>query len=500
MKRLHETAGLCPRCLRRVPAFYEEDCEGAVFLKRTCPEHGTYSAMVWPSRREAPDIGAFSDWSILKTPAYPEHPLTMVRNGCPFDCGLCPAHAQHTCHGLIELTMRCNLSCPVCYASAGGKDIPADTPREVVSRQLKTLQMVSGDCNLQLSGGEPTLRDDLPAIIREAKSLEFGLVQVNSNGVRLGTEAGYAEKLADAGLDSVYLQWDTLQPRTSLSLRGTRVADLPEVKIKAVEACSRAGLGVVLVATVVRGVNDGELGELLRDAVARGPVVRGLHIQPASFFGRSPWGVLQAPRLTLGHVMQALSAQAPEWVKASDFHPPHCEHSLCSFSAVYLRKEGNLCRVQEPFGFSSSCNGAVSAAEGSRVAKAFIARQWNRPPGSELPGPVCCAVVSKAESDGRKRPAARGNPAGTVSDDFSRFLVRKNAESRFTLSGMAFQDALSLDIERLRGCCIHVVRPDGRIIPFCAQNMTSIDGVPLYPGRLECTPFSSAKEGASAVK
>ena len=133
MRRLHDTQGLCPRCLRRLPAYYEEDDDGAVYLTRSCPEHGTFAAKIWPPRKEAPDIPGFESWRVDKTPSYPDAPETDVADGCPYDCGLCPVHAQHTCHGLLELTMRCNLSCPLCYASSGQGELPADPPRETVS-------------------------------------------------------------------------------------------------------------------------------------------------------------------------------------------------------------------------------------------------------------------------------------------------------------------------------------------------------------------------------
>ena len=154
MRRLHDTQGLCPRCLRRLPAYYEEDDDGAVYLTRSCPEHGTFAAQIWPSRKEAPDIPGFESWRVDKTPSYPDAPETDVADGCPYDCGLCPVHAQHTCHGLIELTMRCNLSCPLCYASSGQGELPADPSREVVRGELRRLLEKSGRCNVQLSGGE----------------------------------------------------------------------------------------------------------------------------------------------------------------------------------------------------------------------------------------------------------------------------------------------------------------------------------------------------------
>lgn len=170
--------------------------------------------------------------------------------------------------------------------------------------------------------------------------------------------------------------------------------------------------------------------------------------------------------------MQALASQAPEWIKASDFHPPCCEHSLCSFSAVYARVGKDLVLEESV----TALHGAESirAEEGSRVAKAFIARQWSRP-GQ---GSSCCG-------ESRETKQSASLCCGGGQDAFSKFLDKRSADRRFTLSCMAFQDSLSLDIERLRGCCIHIVRPDGRMVPFCAQNMTSLTGIPLYPDRLQ---------------
>ncbi len=460
---MHATQSLCPVCLRRLEAAYEEDGDGAVYLTRTCPQHGRFSALVWPARDAVPSLCSFDQWHVVKTPSYPERPQTGTDKGCPYDCGLCPSHAQHTCHGLLELTLACNLACPLCYADAGGQALPPDPSRKTVSGQLKRLLEASGRCNVQFSGGEPTLREDLPDLVREAKALGFPLVQVNTNGVLLGRDPELAQRLAEAGLDSVYLQWDSLDPERLAMLRGTLVPDLLELKERAVEHCARAGLGVVFVATVVAGVNETELGDLLRDAVRRGPVVRGLHVQPASFFGRSPCGLMSSRRFTLAHVMQAFCDQAPEWVQGTDFHPPHCEHSLCSFNAVYARAGNGLKSEREGMDKAMGGRMAVVAAEGSRIAKAYTARLWARP----------------------GRDGAEGGCACGSGDAFSQFLAAKSADRRFTLSGMAFQDALSVDVERLRGCCIHIVRPDGRLVPFCCQNMTSIAGHALYPGRLD---------------
>ena len=219
MEILHETRSLCPVCLRRLDARYVRRGQ-SVLLERTCPEHGTFAVAVWHERTEGGVTPPrFNGWSRPKTPSYPREPRTPVRHGCPYDCGLCPAHAQHTCTGLVEVTLRCNMACPVCYAAAGGA-VPDDPSPETVAFQLDSLRRASPGCNVQLSGGEPTVRDDLPALIRMAWERGFGLLQINSNGLRLGLEAGYARKLREAGLDSVYLQWDSPDLEGCLPLRG----------------------------------------------------------------------------------------------------------------------------------------------------------------------------------------------------------------------------------------------------------------------------------------
>ena len=466
---LRRTQSLCPVCLRRLDAVYERDGSdnSCVLLRKTCPEHGTFSVPVW--RESAPGgtpVPVFAEWSRPKSPSYPENPQTPVAQGCPFDCGLCPAHAQHTCTGLFEVTMRCDMACPICYAGAGEcAGVPADVPLSVIAAQMDVLKGASGPCNVQISGGEPTVRDDLPDIIGMTRQRGFGLVQINTNGLRLSREEGYAARLRQAGLDSVYLQWDGVTENTFEILRGRQCL---EFKRRAVQNCAQAGLGVVLVATLVRGVNDGEAGDLLRLALELGPMVRGLHMQPAAFFGRYPWRLEEAPRLTLPEVMAALAQQAPELVNPAHLHPPGCENELCSFSAVYRRAAGPGRRSLEwlPNAGASCCTPAAApptAEDGARKAKQFVALHWK-------------GDGTRAEG-GKNSPAA---PETGAADGFSRFLAQAGAEQRFTLSAMAFQDALSLDLDRVRGCCIHVVRPDGRMIPFCLHNLTASDGTRLY--------------------
>ena len=509
---LRQTHSLCPACLRRVPASYVDGGDGQVFMEKCCPEHGAFRTPAWQAGTDG-TVPEFSAWQRLKLPSYPAVPVTTSRDGCPYDCGLCPEHAQHTCTGLVEVTARCDLCCPVCYADAGRQDVPADPPLEVLRRQLCALRAQAGNCNVQLSGGEPTVREDLPRIVALAREQGFGLVQCNTNGLRLGREEGYAARLAAAGLDSVYLQWDGMRGDICRVLRGR---DILEQKKAALRACAAAGIGVVLVCTVVRGVNDDALGELLRWAVAQGSAVRGLHMQPVSSFGRFPWSLAESPRLTLPELMRLLEEQGGGMVQAAHFHPPGCEHALCSCSAVYCREEADGGSRLVFQGEEAPCCGPwdpapPQAEEGARKAKAFVARHWRAP---EQDGTCPAVPESAVEPRGMAAPQGSVGPqalvgpdgvvgavgagqAGTVpavqasppavgaqaQRDFAGFLAASGARRRFTLSAMAFQDALNLDVERVRGCCIHVMTAQGRRIPFCLYNLTAQDGTPLYRER-----------------
>lgn len=442
---------VCPICLASLPARHETT-DGVTYLVKECPEHGSFRTVVW---RGSP---GFEEWSRPKIPSSPKKAFTAVERGCPQDCGLCSEHRQHTCTAIIEITWRCDLGCPVCFASSG-QQAPSDPSREDIAHLLDRVHEASGFCNVQFSGGEPTVRGDLCAIITQAKERGFPFVQLNTNGLRIGREPGYARELAQAGLDSVFLQFDGLEDDIYQALRGRPLLD---DKLMAVKRLSEAGIGVVLVPTVVPGVNDHNLGALLEFAAASSPGVRGIHFQPVSYFGRYPEAPRDDQRMTLPEIMRCLEAQTNGAVRTGDFLPPGCEHSHCSFHANYMvTEEGTLTRLSAS---GCGCTTAKRAEDGADKAKAFVRRQWagpeQEPKGLQI----------------ETRPR----------DDLDRFIARA-ATHTLAVSAMAFQDAWTLDLERLKGCCIHVVSPDGRLVPFCAYNLTSASGETLYRGRCHAT-------------
>lgn len=358
-ERLREVESVCPVCLQRISGHLVRDGK-RVQLAKSCPQHGSFATTVWQGE---PD---FSTWFRPKLPFYGGERQASGK-GCPFDCGLCEKHTQRTCTALVEITARCNLNCPVCFADSGGSG--ADLDIATLSRMFTTIMTQTGGCNLQLSGGEPTMRDDLPRIVALARDAGFTFIQLNSNGIRLADDPRLAERLRKEGLSSVFLQFDGVEDRVFKALRGRALfAD----KCRAIDNIAKAGLGVVLVPTIVRGVNLEQLWEIVRFGLARQPHVRGVHFQPMSYFGRFP-ADFEPDHVTLPEVMHGLAQQSEGRLHLEDFRPPGCEHALCSFSAKYIQQDdGHLLRLGNP-----ACDCTPQPAEqGALTSIGVTARQW----------------------------------------------------------------------------------------------------------------------------
>lgn len=448
---LGRTESVCPVCLRTISA-QRVGIGDTVYLEKSCPEHGDFSAPIWRG------VTSYLRWGQTRHPfSPPVERLTAVAAGCPRDCGLCSDHRQQSCCVLLEVTSRCDLSCPVCYASAGpdGADVTLD---EIDGWLDLLLRATNGRVHVQLSGGEPTVRDDLPEIVARVRSRGFGFVQVNTNGIRLAREPDYAKRLADAGLDCVFLQFDGLDDDIHRRLRGRPLA---AVKAAAIASAGAARLGVVLVPTLVAGVNDHAIGAILSFAVAHLPTVRAVHFQPASTFGRFPNRSETIARVTLADVMTALVTASGGDIRPSDFRPGSAENPYCSFSGRFrvddlghlsaeVAASGSCCGGAEPERHEPRCCGARPSREVEQEQR-YVAGQWRSPAG------------------GAEDPALSA---------FDGFLATRGRT--LGLSGMAFQDAWTLDLDRLRQCHIHVVSADRRLVPFCAYNLSDTSGRTLH--------------------
>lgn len=429
------TESLCPECLKRITAQRVVQGENVHLVKR-CPEHGDYRTLLW---RGSPQ---WDTWVRPTIPTPPKECFTHVEKGCPFDCGLCADHHKTTCTALIEVTQRCNLNCRFCFANAGTE---LDEPSlAVIEGWYKNVLSASGPVNIQLSGGEPTLRNDLPEILAMGRTLGFNFIQLNTNGLRLAEDPQYLNRLKEAGLSSVFLQFDGTEDPIYQAIRGPSLLD---IKIKAIENCGNQEIGVVLVPTLIPGINTHNIGGIIQFALEKHPVVRGVHFQPVSYFGRIPKEPMDQDRITLPEVIQAIEEQTDGLIKVADLKP---HNGRCSFNGNFTRKsDGSL----KPIVNSSCCSGPERADELARKTRTFVARQWS---GTEK------LTIQP--------------PSSNSWDN----LIQQLKTYAFSISGMAFQDVWNVDIERLKNCCIHVVSPEGKLIPFCAYNLTDKFGHSIY--------------------
>lgn len=434
-----KTMSVCPVCLAKIPASKLLGEDGNIYMEKRCWEHGSFKTLIWEGDLESYKAWAENDADgrVLPVRAKP------VEEGCPYDCGLCQNHERDGCCVLLELTKRCNLRCPVCFASAGEEAPSSDLSLEEIAEQYDMLMAHGGPFNIQLSGGEPTVRNDLDKIIALGREKGFSFFQLNTNGLRLANEAGYARHLAKAGVSTVFLQFDSLKDEVYITMRG---ASLAETKLRAIENCRTAGLPVVLVPTVAPGVNDGELGDIIRFALDNAPHVRGVHIQPISYFGRCSLEVPEI-RLTIPAVLRRIEEQTDGLMQYSHFGGGGAESPYCSFHASYRKlPDGSLKPLPKRKNTGCCC---VKSSE----ARDFVSQQWS--------GKAACCD---------------GDEATSSLDEFLQQIV----ESTFTVSGMVFQDAYNLDLDRLRRCYICEVDSEKGMVPFCAYNLTDVDGNSLY--------------------
>ena len=439
MQVIRETRSVCPRCLRVLDAALAEYADG-VYMEKTCPEHGSFRVLVWEGSAES-----WKSWDTANPRRDEPAGAKPADKGCPLDCGLCQAHERSGCCVLLELTKRCNLRCPVCFASAGEES--ADPSLEDIGRQMDWLMAHGGPYNLQLSGGEPTMRDDLPEIIRMGLDRGFSFFQLNTNGLRLAGQKGYARELQRAGLSTVFLQFDGLRDSIYKTLRGK---PLLLQKLAAIRRCAEAGLGVVLVPTVAPGVNDGDLGAILRFAEEHMPDVRGVHFQPISYFGRCSLPQREK-RITIPWLLAELERQTNGRMKAKDFSGGGAENAYCSFHASYMKLPSGALKALKKRG-DSCCCGTTSAQSRNSVAK-----QWS----------------------GAKLRLKSGDGSSSEPQGFDDFLAEAH-NSTLAISGMLFQDAWNLDLDRLRRCYICESDPRYGMVPFCAYNLTDAEGKSLY--------------------
>jgi hypothetical protein len=440
---LGPTTSICPRCRRVLDAELIER-DGRVVLSRTCPEHGSFEAVVYG------DAGRYREIQRFDKPA--EAPLerqTEEAEGCPRDCGICPAHAQHTCLGIIEVNTACNLDCPICFADSGTgpQGHGFSLSLEQVEAMLDAFVRAEGEPeSVQLSGGEPSIHPRILEMLAAARERGIPLVMLNTNGIRLARDPDFAPALAEIGVH-VYLQFDGFDEATQVAIRGK---SLIEEKLRALDRCAEAGVSVSLAAAVERDLNEHEIGPIVRFGVGQ-PAVTGVFFQPVTHSGRFRADADPLEKLTNSDVIEAVAAQLPEWFRADDFVPVPCCSPSCRSATFALYDDEDLVPLPRLVDVERYLDYVTNRAVPDLDVREALEGLWSAKaaggsePVAERLECVACATAMPPEL---REVAARG----------------------FMIVAQDFQDPYTLDVGKLRKCCVAEIVPDGRMIPFCAYN------------------------------
>lgn len=472
------TDSLCPECMEVVPAKIITRGRRVYFRKR-CPEHGLREDFVcsdvdWWDRTEGHTA------SVL-----PLARSTEAKKGCPHDCGLCEEHEQHTCIGLVELTDRCNLSCPMCFASSGpsGHDHSLD---DVVA-SLDRLVECEGRAEVcQLSGGEPTLHPKFEQIVDAALERPIDYVMVNTNGIRLAKDPALVEFLAKrSDRVEVYFQFDGNDRETTRRIRGEDVVD---VKTRALDALQAAGINVTLVSTLAAPMPDDFYRDLWTTALGR-PNVTGLSLQPATYSGRHLLPSDLEQRVTFPDVIRGLADASGGMITTDDFTPLPCAHPNCHQIMLAARQDDRLVPLSRAAPVRENLDliaGGISFTRerSAKLIDLFLQRASHC--GSDC---GCHDVHGIAIPAGNTESADA--PAGPEDDAMlDRFFARvmqgeASAKDLMRVTITSFLDAYNFDVRQLMKCCTHHVLPSGHMVPFCAYNT-------LYrPGHLKLPELKS---------
>jgi uncharacterized radical SAM superfamily Fe-S cluster-containing enzyme len=437
---LGQTTSLCEACLALVPAKIIAEDSKVFYLKR-CQNHGLQKTLI------SDDLGYWKsqkDW--LKPGDRPLAPQTVTDHGCPYDCGLCPDHEQHSCLAILEINEACNLSCPVCFAESSQKRHGSRTLPEI-EEMLDTLVASEGEPDLvQISGGEPTIHPDFFAVLDAVKRRPVRHLMINTNGLRIAREPEFVARLAGyMPRFEVYLQFDSLKRAALQDLRG---ADLTQIRLDALKALEAAGISTTLVVTLKRGVNDDEIAEIVRFAL-QWRCVRGVTFQPIQDAGRNEGFDAKRHRIVLTEIRRRI-AEAGVFA-LEDLIPLPCNpDQICIGYGV--RNGTHVAPVtamlpREMF---------VSAVPNTVTFEAF---------------PDLRATIFNLLS----LSTAQGNTA----DKLASFLcclpeaaVPKTLgyADTFRVVISQFLDRYNFDLGTVKRSCVHFVEPGGRIIPFDTYN------------------------------
>lgn len=473
---LGTTQSLCPQCLSLVNTKIIAR-RGRVYFRKHCPTHG------WREDFVCSDVEMYDRTDYSLPARLPANTFTKMEKGCPFDCGLCEEHEQHTCVGLVEITSNCNLKCPMCFAASGpgGKHLTIEEAKRAIDRLVESEGRPEV---LQLSGGEPTIHPEFNSILEYALAQPIDYIMINTNGLRFAKDDELISTIAEHKQRiEIYFQLDGFNEETSVALRGESL--VPQ-KLRALEKLGEAGVHVTLVATLQGGVNLDQIGPLVRYAAER-DWITGLSLQPATYSGRHYLPEDLENRVTYPDVIKAMAEQTDGMFQTTDFFPLPCAHPNChQLCLAYRHTQGltPLTRfVDAKENLDLLANGiSFTRDEGVRLIQQYLARQACCGPGG-CGDNTSCSTNLPAATASKSLPVLTlsENVQTTAEDFFAQALLKQlGARNLFRITINNFLDMYNFDVRRVMKCCTHHVLPSGHVIPFCAYNVLYREGhVPL---------------------
>ena len=437
------TNSLCNDCEKVIPAKIVFK-DNKVYINKHCPDHGEQLELL------EHDIEYFKHKRDYDKAGTVTTIQTEVKNGCPYDCGLCPNHDQHSCINLIEITNKCNMCCNTCYANSGkGVDLDISTIEKMINFAVEA-ENGRGEI-LQISGGEPTLHKDIIEIIKIARQ-KFQYVMLNTNGIKIAEDEDFVKELSQfKGKFEVYLQFDSFEDDAYNKIRGR---SLKEIKKKAIENLNKYNIPITLVMTVERDINDSEIGKVISFGLDT-KNVRGVNIQPVAFFGRNNGNVDRKNRVTLTNVINLIEEQTKKMIVKEDFVPLPCNVERVSLTYLYKTKDGFI-----PITRGENIKGYLPYINNTFTFKVEDALTN----GKDVLFGSCCNPL-RFLKDFKK----------FVPKEFMNWDINKRSEyvsdNTFRITITSFVDRYNFDIKSMQKECVHIVTEDLKRIPFSSYNM-----------------------------
>ena len=427
-KVINQTESICPECMQRIPAEVVTDGK-AVYLQKVCPEHGPSEGLVWS------DLELYQKACKEGSPNAKPEP---VSPGNPFYYGLCNQVAKRSCLAILEITHHCNTNCPICIAKTPHQKGKPPLTLKQIERAVEVFQDTVGTkVPIQLSGGEPTLHEEILKIVEMIKNRGFESLAMDSNGLLLARRPYLARALKESGMDGVFLQFDGISSPVYEKIRGRNLLD---EKIRAIESCQKAGLSIIIQPTVVKGVNLDELWDIVQFAVNAGTA--GIDFLPFTPTGRYPsWGEDPISRTTISDVIKGIEEQSAGELKAADFYSVPCQDQRCAVISYLLIREGKLLPLTRIVDYSKVKSHYGNLSNWDTILKDPELNLDSQ--SCTCSSPCCC-----------KSP-----------------FYNLKAEGYFIIGCHSFQDRWNFDLERARLCCFHELTSEGRLVPFCYYNI-----------------------------